>query len=956
MGALGRITGSVPNGWADEAEERIAVLAIRGGDGPTRAWRLWLEAQRAMQVGNFALAHRALDAADHLAEAVEWTPTWGLEARGLRAKLLHSDSEAGQAYEMVKWAMQGWLLARQALSHPEGDAADFAAGLLRGAHEMVTALVPAEQIDAAAHKLGATRFEITWAMWLADRLHAETVELVARALALEGQVSSYAAARQVANDVLAAMRSWDMEQEKAVSFEAGLRLGLATIASRHQSFAAAVGQADDGLALVARLSEGPDRARTEAELRSNRAAALYYLGRYAEAAAEAERARTAFAALGATSAALRLRFSVLRAREGMGIDVHSGEVGALVAELEAQVKQEPTDGDLQHDLEGARRWWLSTLADDGTPDIEQVIGIVEVLRDDQPALRAGTIFADPVVRGLCRPFTVLGQRLRALDRTALVVLEPGIRGDPVRPPLFLVIASEGGGRPLRWHLVPAGDAGERLQALGRVADDERGRLLTGEVALHGPPSPTLEDAAAAAWNALPAVVADTLRDARTVLYMPSALNLIDTFPFELLRHEDGWLGTTHVIARCPSFQLLEELLAPNGRTLSSDARAVVACAREDAQLGVLAEAEGEADLAVAAASLLGLNPQRRDMTDHATVLDTLTGGSLVHYIGHGFASTIGEVLPISTEIGVSAFELADHDGSPGPFVFFSACLLGRIRHVSGGRQKGWALRLLNQGTPAVVGALTPVPDAACVPVAKAFYRAVRRAPVGEAMRAARAALETEGVHPLVWGAYVLHGDPNATLSGKRQTATADLVRRWPALATRFLATRLPEDRKQLVAALAAATDVPPAIVTWAATDDLAEPALVTAVDDLLDRDPEASGVCRILLALARLQRDPDVGDELDAAWLTGDALQDGFAKLHVIDVHGEAMARRNPELRQVWPSTVQWLLATLGGARGQLADLALRTGGRAGDLVRDGNPGDGRARAANRPVGQPCQT
>jgi hypothetical protein len=192
------------------------------------------------------------------------------------------------------------------------------------------------------------------------------------------------------------------------------------------------------------------------------------------------------------------------------------------------------------------------------------------------------------------------------------------------------------------------------------------------------------------------------------------------------------------------------------------------------------------------------------------------------------------------------------------------------------------------------------------------------------MRAARATLETAGIHPLVWSAYVLHGDPNTTLTAKHQTATADLVRRWPALATRFLATRLPEDRDQLSAAIAAATDVPPAIVAWATTSDAAEPALAAAVDDLLDPDPEGAAVCRMLLAIARLKRAPDASDELDVAWLTSDATQDSFAKLHLIDVYGETLVHRHTRLRPVLPSTVRWLLAAQGGARGQLSDLARR--------------------------------
>jgi hypothetical protein len=174
---------------------------------------------------------------------------------------------------------------------------------------------------------------------------------------------------------------------------------------------------------------------------------------------------------------------------------------------------------------------------------------------------------------------------------------------------------------------------------------------------------------------------------------------------------------------------------------------------------------------------------------------------------------------------------------------------------------------------------------------------------------------------------VVHGDPNAAVTGGRQTATADLVRGWPSLVTRFLATHLPEDRETLAAGLATATGVPPAILAWAAAGDLTEPALAAAAADLLDRNPEGAAVCRLLLALAGLERDPGAGDELDVAWLVADALQDSWAKLHVINVHGEALARRHPGLRAVAPPTVRWLLAAVGGPRGQFADLARRYAG-----------------------------
>lgn len=103
-----------------------------------------------------------------------------------------------------------------------------------------------------------------------------------------------------------------------------------------------------------------------------------------------------------------------------------------------------------------------------------------------------------------------------------------------------------------------------------------------------------------------------------------------------------------------------------------------------------------------------------------------------------------------------------------------------------------------------------MPDSACVPVAEAFYAAAWKAPVGEAMRRARVRLHETGLHPLVWAAYVLHGDPHVGISVHAAGSTADRVRGWPALATRLLATGLPGYRTELLAA----PGVPEVIRGW----------------------------------------------------------------------------------------------------------------------------------------------
>ena len=341
----------------------------------------------------------------------------------------------------------------------------------------------------------------------------------------------------------------------------------------------------------------------------------------------------------------------------------------------------------------------------------------------------------------------------------------------------------------------------------------------------------------------------------------------------------------------------------------------------EGDLGALDEPAAEVELAVRAATPLGFEPEQRELVDPTAAVDAFTRAASVHYLGHGFANAIGEALPLSADRVVSAAELSTAETSHAPFAFFNACLLGRVRHLPGGRQQGWALRLLHLGSPGVIGALAEVPDAACIPFAEAFYVAALKSPLGEAMRRVRAKLHDRGVHPLVWGAYVLHGDPNAAISWAIAGSTAELVRGWPALATRFLATGLPEYQRALLDALRSAPTAPAAVRDWAHGARVSEEALITCVYQLLDRDPEGAAACRILLALTRLEAHPDRTDELDVAHLAAAALEDGYAVLRVFAAGSRLWEQRFPNRRAELLSTARYWLEALAGDRPALAEL-----------------------------------
>lgn len=898
---MGLLASAIEQPAAEEAEPTAA----------SRCWRLWLEADRLKRDNQFEAANEALKASNAIAEALEWThgtaPLWYIEAEALRGALLQDDGDTGAAFEMFETALRGWLYVGAAL----GGGSDLSRAALGDARNMISALAGEPALGLYAAQLGVPALDASGLIYAMDRFVPQMAEVAARTVRLTAQVRSYGEARRLVNSLLQATAGWMLPTWDPVRFEITLRLSLGAAATSALQFSAALGQADDALALVRRLPEGPERDVTEAELHANRASALVTLGRAPEAVHEFEDAAQRFRSLGRSAAALHVRFAALWARSDAGEPIGIEAVGSLLTETEEAAGQmERLSGHVMADLELLRRWYLVMLAEHGAGTLEEVVAVIELLRDDRPLMRSGTDNPDPVVARLCRPFAVLGARLAALPDTALLVLEPGLTSnveDAPPAPLVLTIAAGG------WHL--ANGPQSMFEALGRLrstAARERERLNTRELPLQSEPSADLRQAAADAWLSLPSQTREDVLAARTVVCMPSSAAGLDRLPYELLLHEGGWLGETHVVARCPSFQYLEELVAPNSRRRTSPARATVAQVAAIEDLGVLDEAAADAQTAVRAAALLGLEPELRQVSSVEDARGVFAGAALVHYVGHGFASELGEWLPVSGDSAVTPSEVAWPEDEDAPAVFFNACLLGRVRHIAGGRQKGWAVTLLERGSPAVVGALASVPDTACPLVAREIYRAAWRAPVGEALRLARERLGAQGYHPLIAGAYVLHGDPNAVLSRTADAAlpraTAELTTRWPALLTRFLATRAPEYRDALLA------DAPTAVRSWALGEDG-----TSSWPELLDNlDAEGAGALRIVLTADRLERGaPDPGAELQAGYLAAAALEDSYAMAYLL-------MRHRPLWQSLYPSESDALATTLEARLRMLdADRAL---------------------------------
>jgi hypothetical protein len=943
------------SGPADGAVDSGVDSGVR--PDTARCWRLWLAAERHKRANGFHAAHAALKESSAIAEARGWThgtaPIWYIEAQALRGALLHDDGDDAAAAQLFELALRGWLIVGAVVADPGTWDKEFARPFLADAHTMVSALAGDVALAGYASMLDLPPLYAAVLIFTYDRFVPMINQVASRTVDLTGQVRSYDDARRLVNEVLLASERWRLASWDPVRFEIGLRKQLGSTANEAGRFQAALGQADDALALTRRLEAGDGRDGIEAELRANRAGALLKLGRAPEAARDFAYAEERLRALGRPAEALRVRLGTLRARAAAGEPVPRPAVTSLLTELERAV-EEQRDGAIMRDLELARRWRLAVLAEHGTgepdehsePDepgglnsadpLDEVVSLIETLRGDRPLLREVSDHRDPVVARLCRPFTVLGARLAMLPDTVLLVLEPGMvdtTGD-ADGPIVLTIS----GRD-RWHLVKGPvSMVEALRRLSTAAARERDRLNTRELPLRGHPSAELRQAAAAAWRSLPPHTRQALLAARTVLCMPSSAGGLDRLPFELLLHEDGWLGVTHTVARCPSFQYLEDMVAPNSRNRPPAPRATIAQIAPIERLGVLAEAEADARTAVRAAPLLGLAPELRHVSGADDVRALFTDTALVHYVGHGFASELGEWLPVSADTAVTPAEIPWSDAQDAPAVFFNACLLGRVRHISGGRQKGWAVTLLANGSPAVIGASATVPDAACALIAREIYRAAWKAPVGEALRLARARLNADGYHPLISAAYVLHGDPAAMLSMVADPAlpraTAEITLRWPALLTRFLATGATSYRDRLLTAL----DHAPAAVRarvrpWALGQGGTEqwPGLV---QDLLDTDTDAegAGALRIILCVERLDRnsgtatgeeeaEADAARELRAGYLTAAALEDGYAMLYLLARYRDRYQAMRPDSRDGFDTSAEALLRQLDADRPLLRPL-----------------------------------
>jgi CHAT domain len=468
-------------------------------------------------------------------------------------------------------------------------------------------------------------------------------------------------------------------------------------------------------------------------------------------------------------------------------------------------------------------------------------------------------------------------------------------------------------------------AGDELVAASQAASDA---LIARESTVHQLDRGPVEAAALRVAHALPEALRRELAAARTVFWSPGASGGGDTVPIELVPLTDaGPIGLTHTVCRVPSLHLLGAILAPNRWNTAAPPAATYIRADDlpGAEIGETAEEEARSTLR--AFSILGLEGRLVESPSADDVLSTLReGGRLLHYAGHGVAGGAGERLILGPGRSLHAQDLAATPERRLPFVYLSACLVGRGRHIMGGTQRGFGAALLEAGAPGLVAATYAVPSHLCAEAALAFQRAAWRAPVGEAMRQSRERLAADGWHPVAWAAFALWGDPASTLAAQlTDGGSAALTLDWPALLTRQLATGAEHYRLACLQALDTAAQELPAeagslrAAARAIKQGAEDAELARLVSEMARFDLEGAAALRLLLADARVrwltgvERPPDAHDrlarEIGRAIGLALALSDSYAFVHFAALHGrhltvwmveQASVREAAEARLNW--------------------------------------------------------
>lgn len=265
-----------------------------------------------------------------------------------------------------------------------------------------------------------------------------------------------------------------------------------------------------------------------------------------------------------------------------------------------------------------------------------------------------------------------------------------------------------------------------------------------------------------------------LQDMTQLFYMPHSFGNVDEFPLGALRFNGRWLAELVPIVRSPSITHLRETLSPSRARVNPQPAAVVVLGSLTVGGPQLKSAQVEAATINHLLGVMGFSPSVHAEAGAEDVKRWCDGASgVLHYIGHGIANEVFEALPLAHE-DFGPLDADKIDGFRVPFLFFCACLAGRVRYGAGGYSVGLASKLIERGGPAAIAFSMPIPENRAYSLARQFYRQANNHAFGKAVLGVVNQAK-ESLPAYAWLALAAYGDPAFELSAMCRSGAVPML-------------------------------------------------------------------------------------------------------------------------------------------------------------------------------------
>jgi tetratricopeptide (TPR) repeat protein len=632
-------------------------------------------------------------------------------------------------------------------------------------------------------------------------------------------------------------------------------------------------------------------------LELNKTNQLAKLGRHEAARKAYESLLPQFQKAGSIKGAITCRFGIVGCNWRMGEHDRSlSEQIDVGSDLERMYINDPKDQWTRAMLMSAYRLLVNIIA--STPDarsahLKLLLRVLYALRTPGSVADLAASETEATLVSTELALDVFLARWSRVDRAVLLIWETGADD--------LVLTSIASGAQDLIDRVDvacvARSKATPLFDLIKATQEASDQLSTRSIGLKRSGQTRLEEKARAFWDLLPGSVKRMIAAAETIYYSPSNQSVVDELPFEALHDGEGFIGAEKVVCRVSSLRHMSEGLAPNRYRQTPTSTALLVEAKDPFGVEDKTTLRSQTELIHFSMKSLELEVERLvEPTTEEFLKKTELPGTLMHFVGHGFAGEGGEVLVLSESESVPIAQVPPAEGVRAAFAYFSACEVGRGRHMSSGAQRGLAATFLDAGSPGVVAPTYRIPTHFMGQIAAQFYHHCGTLPVGRALLETRKALNAQQYHPASWATLALFGDPLACITVASASAVPKLSKPWCSFVFEYLASKEKARQDACVEAVEADphldAEAKSAIVEWIRSAQIRARDYERLIQKVRQEDGEAAATLDILWTIqdvAGINTESSIEDQQGARERLSDCfkaclvLQDSYAAVCVIE-------------------------------------------------------------------------